>query len=283
MSSPAKRRKKNDYHGSNKPVRGLDYFFAKQQKEAPNGAVTAAKDTSSEVIEGSKGTDAQILSDEELARKLHEEWNKQEQDGEATESSNDLYEDPPKPTPKGKDVKQATESENTVSGTPNPDSPILVMPKQKNTLSLQSTAAEEDTVSASIPFDQSPLEFEPSKYIPDLQKHWAVEGGHATYALLTRCFVLVNGTTSRIKIVDTLVNLLRTLIESDPDSLLPAVWLATNSISPPYIDLELGLGGSAISKALKKVCGLDNAGLKNLMSPSRRRRGSPLLCENRGR
>jgi DNA ligase-1 len=42
------------------------------------------------------------------------------------------------------------------------------------------------------------------------------------------------------------------------------VWLATNAISPPYIDLELGLGGSAISKALKKVCGLDNAGLKTL-------------------
>ncbi|EDU49163.1 DNA ligase 1 [Pyrenophora tritici-repentis Pt-1C-BFP] len=137
-------------------------------------------------------------------------------------------------------------------------------PKQKNTLSLQSTASEEDTITANIPFDQSPLEFDPQDYIPDLQKHWVADGGHATYALLTRCFILVNSTTSRIKIVDTLVNLLRTIIESDPGSLLPAVWLATNAISPPYIDLELGLGGSAISKALKKVCGLDNAGLKVL-------------------
>lgn len=42
------------------------------------------------------------------------------------------------------------------------------------------------------------------------------------------------------------------------------VWLATNAISPPYIDLELGLGGSAISKALKKVCGLSNSSLKVL-------------------
>lgn len=42
------------------------------------------------------------------------------------------------------------------------------------------------------------------------------------------------------------------------------VWLATNSISPPYISLELGLGGSAISKGLKNVCGLDNHGLKTL-------------------
>lgn len=42
------------------------------------------------------------------------------------------------------------------------------------------------------------------------------------------------------------------------------VWLATNSISPPYISLELGLGGSAISKALKQVCGLDGKALKTL-------------------
>ena len=42
------------------------------------------------------------------------------------------------------------------------------------------------------------------------------------------------------------------------------MWLATNSISPPYISLELGLGGSALSKALKKVCGLDSQGLKTL-------------------
>lgn len=42
------------------------------------------------------------------------------------------------------------------------------------------------------------------------------------------------------------------------------MWLATNSISPAYISLELGLGGSAISKALKNVCGLDNRGLKTL-------------------
>jgi DNA ligase-1 len=42
------------------------------------------------------------------------------------------------------------------------------------------------------------------------------------------------------------------------------VWLATNSIAPPYVDLDLGIGGSAISKALKKVCGLDSAGLKTI-------------------
>lgn len=134
--------------------------------------------------------------------------------------------------------------------------------KAKNTLSLSSVAAVEDQATSTLPLDESPLTFDPSQYIPQLQAAWAAEGGDSSYALLVRCFVLVSGTQSRIKIVDTLVNCLRIFIEADPSSLLPAVWLATNAISPPYISLELGIGGSAISKALKQVCGLDNKALK---------------------
>ncbi|KAL6709500.1 hypothetical protein ACN47E_001435 [Coniothyrium glycines] len=260
MNSPSKRRKKND--GSVQPIRSLDFFFAKQN------AKVQAKDatlTSSPPAENGD-QHATDLTDEELARKLQEQWDKEDRQQERTDdpvSSNELYADPTKPPTiasqdGGNAIEQFTEP-GRPSGTPS-----LAIPLQKNTLSLQSTAAEEDTITANIPFDQSPLEFDPTLYTPDLAKHWVADGGHATYALLTRCFVLVNSTTSRIKIVDTLVNLLRTIIEGDPSSLLPAVWLATNSISPPYIDLELGLGGSAISKALKKVCGLDNAGLKVL-------------------
>ncbi|KAI4711475.1 hypothetical protein J4E89_004040 [Alternaria sp. Ai002NY15] len=264
MNSPSKRRKKND--GSGKPVRSLDYFFAKQTAKATaKDAPTNAGPSEPPVDEDNTG-----LTDEELARKLQEQWDKEDQQQAQNQepvSSNELYEEPEKANTK--DAAQDVDGQVGVSTLPTrepalgntpPDEPT----QKKNTLSLQSTASEEDVITANIPFDQSPLEFDPSEYIPELQKHWVVDGGHATYALLTRCFILVNSTTSRIKIVDTLVNLIRTIIESDPSSLLPAVWLATNAISPPYIDLELGLGGSAISKALKKVCGLDNAGLKVL-------------------
>jgi DNA ligase-1 len=269
MTSPAKRRKKND--GSGQPVRSLDYFFAKQTAKAtPKDAPTNA---AAIVDEAPTDEDTANLTDEQLARKLQEQWDKEDQERRQPEqtkqpaSSNEPYEEPEKPA-----TNSAAKDENADVGrsklpdaVPNVEEVPKATPvKQKNTLSLQSTASEEDTITANIPFDQSPLEFDPQKYIQELQKHWVTDGGHATYALLTRCFILVNSTTSRIKIVDTLVNLIRTIIESDPSSLLPAVWLATNAISPPYIDLELGLGGSAISKALKKVCGLDNAGLKVL-------------------
>ncbi|KAF2793159.1 ATP-dependent DNA ligase [Melanomma pulvis-pyrius CBS 109.77] len=267
MSSPAKRRKKNNQNGSSQSVRGLDYFFAKQKEAAANGTANTKKVDGHRTDEKAEGQaqDKSSLTDEELARQLQEEWNKEDQSG-GVGSSNDLYDDPEKTSRNNTTNEKPQEAEESDPATSSSNNTAPAPPKQENTLSLQSTAAGEDTISANIPFDQSPLEFEPSKYIPELRKHWASEGGHASYALLTRCFVLVNGTTSRIKIVDTLVNLLRTIIEGDPESLLPAVWLATNSISPPYIDLELGLGGSAISKALKKVCGLNDAGLKRLYS-----------------
>lgn len=146
------------------------------------------------------------MTDEELARKLQQEWN-QEEDNHA----------------KAAEQKPSTlELEESVSNSAKSKETKDIQPNLK-TLALQSTANDEDLIASNIPFDENPLSFEPSKYLPDLQRHWAAEGGHATYAILTRCFVLVNGTTSRIKIVDTLVNTLRVLIEGDCESLLPAV------------------------------------------------------------
>lgn len=217
------------------------------------------------------------LTDEELARKLQAEWDEQDSGARSADVGGQTIDQSTSTNIDGRqirnidvskleEVQHSSQGDNVagrrLEGTEGVDlSPVT---KKKDTLSLQSAASAEDAISSTISFDENPLIFDPSKYLPDLKTHWATEGGKASYGLLTRSFVLVNSTQSRIKIVDTLVNFLRTIIEGDPDSLLPAVWLATNAISPPYISLELGLGGSAISKALKKTCMLDNGGLKSL-------------------
>ncbi|QIW96687.1 hypothetical protein AMS68_002205 [Peltaster fructicola] len=243
--TPNKRRKKNDFQPSPQAVRSLDFFFGKQQQ------------TAKAAVDRPKESPAQPLTDEELARQLQAQWAQEDSESatqlKGTQLSNDREATKSTTSPqKEVELPAVTNAIASTSGA------------KKNFLSLQSASAEEDTTSYDIPFDESPLTFDPQKYLPGLRKQWAREDNNATYALLTHCFVLVNSTQSRIKIVDTLVNLIRTIIEGDPQSLLPVVWLATNSISPPYIDLELNIGGSAISKALKKVCGLDNAGLKKL-------------------
>lgn len=255
MASPAKKRKLNS--DSKQPSKGLEYFFAKQKRNAPDPVPEKPEEQVATPNE-------QEQTDEELARKLQAEWD--EEDAQAARPNGDQ----PRPEPElvqdvGQSKTQGTGVETPEApGTPKSAPPSAFKQMGKNTLSLQSMADAEESVSATIPLDESPLTFEPAKYIPDLQNAWAAEGGNASYALLTRCFVLVGGTTKRIKTVDTLVNCVRLLIEADPASLLPAVWLATNSISPPYISLELGLGGSAISKALKQVCGLDGRALKTI-------------------
>ncbi|OAL38955.1 hypothetical protein AYO20_01706 [Fonsecaea nubica] len=264
MESPAKRRKKNDSKPAEVPPRSLDFFFRKQN-EQQNGGRNGIAQREDVKIQDLSTSETQ-LTDEELARRLQEEWAKEDGPHESNfREANDRQ--LPKPA-EGHEHKVEEDVKDFVSAalekTPPPQPVPQSNTNKKGVLGLQSTTSEEDTITLTIPFDQSPLSFDPSHYVSDLRKHWAGDGGNASYALLTRCFVLVNSTQSRIKIVDTLVNCLRVIIEADPESLLPAVWLATNSISPPYISLELGLGGSAISKALKKVCGLDGAGLKTL-------------------
>ncbi|KAL4918553.1 ATP-dependent DNA ligase [Aspergillus aurantiobrunneus] len=228
MSSPAKKRKRDA-----QPTRSISSFF---QGQTAKKAEKAGQSSPSEDAE-------QNLSDEALARKLQAEWGK-EQDAALPASE-------PQPEPRAVSPPPENDRERKNA-------------KAQGVLSLQSSTGTEDTISLSVPFDQSPLAFNASKYARELKAQWSAEGGSASYALLTRAFVLANATTSRIRIVDTLVNFLRVLIEGDPSSVLPAVWLATNSISPPYHELELGLGGSSISKAFKKIYGLNSQGLKAL-------------------
>ncbi|KAK3177670.1 hypothetical protein K4F52_009575 [Lecanicillium sp. MT-2017a] len=253
MSSPAKRRKTNNDNKNGKPQpKGLEYFFSKQRA---NEAVSdiAPKDSPD-------GKSTEQLTDEELARKLQAEWDKEA--GTSNHQSNTKGTSSPEKIPTTVATSATTDVLPPDVGTERSLFAQQGDATAKKTLSLQSAGMAEDSTTVNIPLDEPPLSFEPSKYVDQLKQYWDRDGGDASYALLTRCFVLVSGTTSRIKIVDTLVNCLRILIQGDPESLLPAVWLATNSISPAYISLELGLGGSAISKALKNVCGLDSRSLK---------------------
>lgn len=252
MSSPAKKRKLNNGSKSaNGASKGLEFFFNKQKQSIPKETLQQQPQPAAQ---------EQELTDEQLARKLQDEWNQEEASNADVDQSGGVSEAEKQTATAASSSVAPTEQSNVGLRAENESAGTAS--GQKKTLTLQSAGLAEDSVTSTIPFDESPLQFDPSKYAGELRTAWSGEGGDATYALLTRCFVLVSATASRIKIVDTLVNCLRLLIETDPSSLLPAVWLATNSISPPYISLELGLGGSAISKALKQVCGLDSRSLK---------------------
>lgn len=230
MGTPTKRRKLNDSSRSSPAPRSLEYFFGKQKQNNPSIHSNSGEQNTE------SSADSSELTDEQLARKLQAEWDQEaasETAGPHATVSN-LADNLTRPTVRDDKTASGQISQDiNSSGRAAPDNgpresgvksePRLLEAKAKNTLSLQPTGSEEDTITSSIPFDESPLTFDPSRFVSELQNHWAAEGGNASYALLTRCFVLVNSTQSRIKIVDTLVNLLRVIIEGDPSSLLPTV------------------------------------------------------------
>lgn len=235
MSSPAKRRKINNGSKNGKPQpKGLEYFFSKQRA---NEAVsdTAPKDSPD-------GKSTEHLTDEELARKLQAEWDKEA--GTSNHQSSAKGASSPEKIPTTQDVATSATTEVLP---PDVGTERSLFAQQgdttaKKTLSLQSAGMAEDSTTVNIPLDEPPLAFEPSKYVDQLKQYWDRDGGDASYALLTRCFVLVSGTTSRIKIVDTLVNCLRILIQGDPESLLPAVGGChlPSHLQPP-LTISLGL------------------------------------------
>lgn len=242
MSTPTKRRRTNGYKSSPQTLGSLDFFFGKQNAESESKA--RGKDASKNSVdhesqsqdESAPKLDNQTLTDEEVARKLQSEWDQQDKplSNKPSEKPKDIL---PDGAPLSQDGPSKELHDDILSHRDSPSSIIRDVDSQvfhtegkasislekKATLSLQSAASAEDAVSSTVPFDMNPLIFDPGKHIPALQKHWATEGGNASYGLLIRCFVLVNSTQSRIKIVDTLVNFLRTIIEADPESLLPAV------------------------------------------------------------
>jgi hypothetical protein len=229
MGTPSKKRKLNsDSKPSPGASRSLDYFFGKQKENLPT---RPSNDRDQRLEDEGESSE---LTDEQLARKLQAQWDQEESTTRPLRENHAVVgSDHPvnltrlqvQPLPTA--VKEHLDGDigaglfdvqpdGRANSQPFP-------PKSKNTLSLQSTGSAEDAISSTIPLDENPLTFEPSKYVTELKGHWTAEGGDASYALLTRCFVLVSSTRSRIKIVDTLVNLLRVIIEGDPSSLLPTV------------------------------------------------------------
>ncbi|KAJ2898407.1 DNA ligase 3 [Zalerion maritima] len=266
MSSPAKKRKLNT-NQSTGSSRGIEFFF-KRQQEVGGSSQSPSKPSESkhksELIEVSSSGSAaaadsrQLQDDEALARKLQAEWNSKNEPEHVAEGA---------PEPENAPAASASRVASEPVAESSSKTEQAQASVQPFTLSLQSISTAQDTAALSIPLDHSPLTFDLSQCSASLKSAWDKEGsGRASYALLARCFVLVNATNSRIKIVDTLVNCLRLLIVADPQSLLPAVWLTTNAISPPFESLELGIGSSIISKALKTACGLDSKGLRSLYS-----------------
>ncbi|RPA82251.1 putative DNA ligase I [Ascobolus immersus RN42] len=153
--------------------------------------------------------------------------------------------------------KLETESRPDLEAKPESTQPKPA-PRNPFDLSAASTAPDNTSEINTIPFDHDPFTFDPTAY-----SHLPTP---IPYALLAHAFTLVNSTRSRIKITDSLTNLLRLLILHDPSSLLAAVWLTTNDVAPPYEGVEYGIGSQILSKAIQNTSGISAGQLRTLFN-----------------
>ncbi|XP_062082174.1 DNA ligase 1-like [Humulus lupulus] len=81
------------------------------------------------------------------------------------------------------------------------------------------------------------------------------EGERIPFLFLCLAFDLIANESGRIVITDIVCNMLRTVMHTTPDDLVPVVYLAANRIAPAHEGLELGIGDASIIKALAEACG----------------------------
>ncbi|XP_026540023.1 DNA ligase 1 isoform X2 [Notechis scutatus] len=101
-----------------------------------------------------------------------------------------------------------------------------------------------------------PAEYNPTKssYHPVHDACWG-PGQKIPYMAVARTFEYIEEESARLKIIETLSNLFRSLIVLSPQDLLPCVYLCLNRLGPAYEGLELGIGKTILMKALAQATG----------------------------
>ena len=81
------------------------------------------------------------------------------------------------------------------------------------------------------------------------------EGERVPFMFLCLVFDMISNESGRILITDIVCNMLRTVMVTTPDDLVPIVYLSANRIAPAHEGLELGIGDASIIKALAEAFG----------------------------
>lgn len=79
---------------------------------------------------------------------------------------------------------------------------------------------------------------------------------------LARTFQLIEETSGRLKMIETLSNFFRSVIVLSPNDLMACVYLCLNQLAPTYEGLELGVAETSLMKAIGNTTGRTLAQVK---------------------
>ncbi|XP_045080875.1 DNA ligase 1 [Coregonus clupeaformis] len=80
-------------------------------------------------------------------------------------------------------------------------------------------------------------------------------GQRVPYLAVARTFEKIEEDSGRLRNIETLSNLLRSVIILSPEDLLCCVYLCLNQLGPAYLGLELGVGETVLMKAVGQATG----------------------------
>ena len=88
------------------------------------------------------------------------------------------------------------------------------------------------------------------------------KGEPVPYLFLANVFENISETTKRLEIAEMLTNAFRTVIVTNPDDLLAAVYLASNTIAPQHEGVDLGIGDATLVKILAEATGRKESAIR---------------------
>jgi DNA ligase-1 len=100
-----------------------------------------------------------------------------------------------------------------------------------------------------------------STYHPINDASWK-KGEPVPYAALAAAFTQVSENRARLRMIDIMSDLYRSIIVLTPDDLLKTIYLSLNKVAPAFDGIELGVGESLIMKAIADATGKTMASIK---------------------
>ncbi|XP_056652793.1 DNA ligase 1 [Monodelphis domestica] len=226
-------------------------------QETPN----SRKDGEPKRLKKEGGERAPVASQEQPTLKVEPEGGVQplqEASGEATEPEGTGGEAQRSPAPKAFSSFFAPRKPATAKQPPKeaiakqPPKEAAAKQPPKEAAAKQPEKVAEET--ATKPTD--PATYDPSKssYHPVKDASWK-PGQRVPYLVLARTFEKIEEVSARLRMVETLSNLLRSVAALTPADLLSVLYLSLNRLGPPQQGLELGVGDGVLLKAVAQATG----------------------------
>ncbi|OIV99308.1 hypothetical protein TanjilG_17118 [Lupinus angustifolius] len=173
----------------------------------------------------------------------------------STTSSPKKRKSPPPPTPAPASTLNPSSNPKTLDSQDSvkPEPP----PKKLRNVSNSSSLEKNAELKKLAPL----LKKKPSEFKPSSVATWE-KGDPVPFLFLSLAFDMISKESGRIVITDIVCNLLRTVIYTTPEDLIPVVYLSANRIAPAHEGLELGIGDASIIKGLAEACGRTEAQIK---------------------